>query len=80
MKKVQVKATGCKTKRNVYQVSLKSCGGTKGSTYKRVIDTNIDYLFIFSENLEMYLIPKDEIKNHATLNLCKKYSKYKVQM
>ena len=80
LKKVQVKATGCKTKRNVYQVSLKSCGGTKGSTYKRVIDTNIDYLFIFSENLEMYLIPKDEIKNHATLNLCKKYSKYKVQM
>ena len=80
LKKVQVKATGCKTKRNVYQVSLKSCGGTKGSTYKRVIDTNIDYLFIFSENLEMYLIPKDDIKNHATLNLCKKYSKYKVQM
>lgn len=28
---VQVKSTGCKTKYNVYQVALKSCGGTKGS-------------------------------------------------
>lgn len=26
--KVQVKATGCKTKNNIYQLSLKSCGGT----------------------------------------------------
>ena len=32
--KVQVKATGCKTKNNIYQLSLKSCGGTKGKEYK----------------------------------------------
>ena len=29
LKTVQVKSTGCKTKNGVYQVSLKSCGGTK---------------------------------------------------
>lgn len=43
---VQVKATGCKTKCNVYQVSLKSCGGTKGREYKTVVNTNVDYIFI----------------------------------
>ena len=31
---VQVKASGCLTKNNKYQVALKSCGGTKGVTYK----------------------------------------------
>ena len=35
IKKVQVKFTGCKTKYGNYQVALKSCGGTKGKTYKK---------------------------------------------
>ena len=58
-KTVQVKTTGCKTKYGSYQVALKSCGGTKGRTYKTVIDTNIDLLFVVSTDLSMYLIPKD---------------------
>ena len=29
IKKVQVKSTSCKTKYGIYQVSIKSCGGTK---------------------------------------------------
>ena len=33
LKKIQVKATGCKTKYGIYQVALKSCGGTKVITY-----------------------------------------------
>lgn len=77
---VQVKMTGCKTKYQNYQVALKSCGGTKGTTYKTFIDTNVDWLFIVNDELEMYLIPKEKIKNKATLNLCKKYKKYKVTM
>ena len=40
---VQVKATGCKTKYGVYQVALKSCGGTKGETYKTLINTKVDF-------------------------------------
>ncbi len=27
----------------------------------------------------MYLIPKNEIKNRATINLCDKYAKYKIE-
>lgn len=78
LKTVQVKATGCKRKNGNYQVALKSCGGTSGKTYKTVIETKVDILFIIDENIDMYEIPKQEIKNRSTLNLCKKYDKYKV--
>ena len=63
LKKVQVKATSCKTKYDKYQVALKSCGGTKGKTYKTVIETNIDQLFIVTDTMEMFIIPIEEIKN-----------------
>ncbi len=74
---VQVKTTSCKTKYGHYQVALKSCGGTKGTTYKTVIDTKIDLLFIVSTDLSIYIIPRKKIKNKTTLNLCDSYEKYK---
>ena len=80
LKTVQVKSTGCKTANGIYQVALKSCGGTNGGTYKTLIDTKIDFLFVLNEKSEMYLIPKDEITNKSTLNLCDKYIKYKVKI
>lgn len=79
LKKVQVKSTGCKTKYGNYQVALKSCGGTKGKTYKTVIETKIDEIFIVTENLMIYIIPINMIQNKSTLNLCEKYEKYKVK-
>ena len=78
IKSVQVKYTTCKTKYGNYQVALKSCGGTKGKTYKTVIDTKVDYLFIATDQLDMYLIPIEEVTNKSTLNLCDKYKKYKL--
>ncbi len=80
LKKVQVKATSCKTKYNKYQVALKSCGGTKGETYKTIIDTKIDEVFIVTDTMEMFIIPIEEIKNKTTLNLCKKYEKNRVKI
>ena len=80
LKKVQIKSTACKTKYGNYQVALKSCGGTKGKTYKTLIETNIDELFILTENLKMYIIPIDKIKNKSTLNICSKYNQYSVNL
>lgn len=74
---VQVKATACKTKYGVYQVALKSCGGTKGKEYKTVVDTNIDYLFVVTDKIDMYFIPKEVINNRSTLNLYDKYKNIK---
>ena len=78
LKRVQVKATSCKTKYNKYQVALKSCGGTKGITYKTLIETNIDEVFILTDAMDIFIIPIQEIKNKSTLNLSKKYEKFKV--
>lgn len=77
---VQVKATGCKRSNGVYQVALKSCGGTNGKTYKTVIDTKVDLLFVVTRNMELYSIPVKNITNKSTLNLCDKYIKYKVSI
>ena len=79
LKKVQVKTTGCKTKYGTYQVALKSCGGTRGNTYKTLIDTKIDELFILADNLDIYILPIEKIYNKSTLNLCSKYLEYKVK-
>ena len=74
---VQVKSSGCKNKAGNYQVALKSCGGTKGTTYNTLINTNIDLLFIFLEDHSIYLIPKEIIKNSSTITISSKYAKYK---
>ena len=78
LRTVQIKSTGCKTKYGVYQVALKSCGGTNGSTYKTLTDTKVDYLFILTLGKKMYLIPCDKIFNKSTLNLSNNYLKYEV--
>ena len=79
LKRVQVKGTSCRTKYNVYQVALKSCGGTKGQTYKTIIDTEIEELFIVTDKMDIFIIPKSKIKNRSTLNLSDKYKEYKKQ-
>ena len=78
LKRVQVKTTSCKSNSGNYQVALKSCGGTKGTTYKRVIDTCVEELFIFTEKQDMYIIPKKEIKNRSTISVCEKYEKFRI--
>ena len=78
IKRVQVKATSCKTKHGSYQVALKSCGGTNGKTYKTIIDTNIDEVFIVTDNIDIYIIPIEEIINKTSLNLCEKYNRFKM--
>ena len=60
-------------------MALKSCGGTKGKTYKTIIETNIDEVFIVTKDLEIYILPIKELKNKSTINLCSRYQKYKVK-
>lgn len=78
LKRIQVKSSACKTKNGNYQIALKSCDGTKGKTYKTVIETNVDEIFILLENLEIYIIPVKEIENKSTITICDKYKKYMV--
>ena len=74
--RVQVKGTSFKTKYGIYQVALKSAGGTVGKVYKTIKDTNIDLVFIVTRDKDFYLIPKEIVKNKYTLNLGVEYEKY----
>ena len=74
--RIQVKGTSFKTKYGIYQVALKSTGGTKGKVYKTVKDTNVELLFVVTKEKNMYLIPINIIKNAYTLNLGNNYDKY----
>lgn len=77
LKRVQVKSTSCIDKNGKYQVALKSCGETKGTTYKTIKDTKVEEIFIFLENKDIYIIPIDKINNKSTLAICEKYKEYK---
>ena len=45
---------------------------------KTVIDTNIEEVFIVTNNMDIFIIPIEKIKNKSTLNLCEKYEKYRI--
>ena len=75
LKRVQVKFT-LHMGRTGYSVSLKSSGGTKGTIYKHVVDTDIEILFVVTEAGTMYEIPIKDINNRSSLTLnttCDKY-------
>lgn len=60
---VQCKATG--SANNV--ISLKSSGGTKGTTYDNVIDHDVDYLFCLDKEQNMFVIPVEDIKANGNI-------------
>lgn len=80
MQRVQCKATSQRTPYNVTTVDLRSTGGTKGSVYKTLIETNIELLFVINESKEIWLIPKSSITNIKSLNLGDKYQEFKIEM
>lgn len=76
LKKVQVRCTGQSNYYGGYNVSVRSCGGTKGTSYSHIKDTNIDILFVVCTNGWMFEIPKNEIVQSSSINLYSKKSKY----
>ena len=56
---VQCKATGSSNN----AISLKSSGGTKGTTYDNVLEHPVDYLFCLDESMNMYVIPVQDLKD-----------------
>ena len=76
LQKVQCKATNQKKENGNYELSLCSCGGTKGKIYKTVIDTDIDLIFALRGDGVMYVIPKKEIKATKKIILCTEKNKF----
>ena len=58
-KTVQCKATGSADN----AIILRSTGGTKGSVYDHVLDHPIDYLFCIDSEMNMYVIPAQDLRD-----------------
>lgn len=56
---VQCKATGSSDN----NISLKSQGGTNGASYDSVLNHPLDYLFCLDKDLNMFVIPMQDLKN-----------------
>lgn len=81
LQKVQVKFCNSISDYGAYQVSVRSCGGTSGKVYKRIIDTNVDIVFVVCSNGQMFEIPKQKITQRNTICLNESntnFSKYLV--
>lgn len=69
-----------KYNKNVFCVLLKNCGGSSGKNKCRKFDNTLcDYVFIYTANNDIYLIPSDVItaKNGITVGI--KYTEYIVK-
>jgi hypothetical protein len=77
---VQVKTTYFKTEHNLYKVNLVVSGGNRsGSGKVKLFDpSKVDYVFVVTEDREMYLIPTGAIETSRSINLGKKYAEYQV--
>ena len=42
------------------------------------LHTNIDEVFIVTGNMDIFILPIEEIKNRSTINLCRKYEKFRI--
>lgn len=77
--RVQVRATGQLAPSGAYVVSMKSAGGTNGSVYARVSESNVTRLFVLCTNGDMYDIPRENFEHaRSSLTLSGKIEENKV--
>ena len=58
---------------------LKNAGGTsKGSKIRPFDNTTCDYIFIYTADNSLYLIPSEKIIAKNSITVGKKYTEYKV--
>jgi hypothetical protein len=80
LKKVQIKTGSSLSADNTPIISLRTLGGNQswGGVIKRVIDTQVDFLFCCHLTAGNYLIPKDELVARSTLVLNETKERYKI--
>jgi hypothetical protein len=77
--KIQVKGTTQLSQYNIPIVSVRSCGGTKGTQYKTVKDTKIDFMFVYHLiSKQKWLIPIVNITASSTMSLGDKYKQFEI--
>ena len=79
LQRVSVKTSRYSNEYGSYEVMLKNAGGTsKGSKIRLFDNTSCDYVFIYTANNDLYLIPSNKIDAKNSIKVGKKYIEYKV--
>ena len=79
LQRISVKTSRYSNEYGSYEVMLKNAGGTsKGSKIRLFDNTSCDYVFIYTANNDLYLIPSNKIDAKNSIKVGKKYIEYKV--
>ena len=79
LSRVSVKTSRYQNDYGNYDVMLKNAGGTsKGSKIRLFDNTTCDYVFIYTADNSLYLIPSEKITAKNSITVGKKYTEYKV--
>lgn len=80
IKRIKVISCSYKTKYGVYSASIRSSGGNQPNTSVKLFDPkSCDYVFIVTENLDLYEIPADEVTSKRQISL-DAYMRFKVKL
>ena len=81
LQKISVKTSRNRSGENSYEVQLRNTGGSSGNIKTRDFDNSTcDYVFIYTENEQLYLIPAKEINSKNSICVGNKYVEYLVNI
>ena len=82
LQKIQVKTSRATNNGISYEVQLRNTGGNRTGTVRQVAfdNTTSDYLFIYTANEKIYLIPTKNITATNAITVGIKYTEYEVQI
>lgn len=79
LSRISVKTSRHISENNTYEVNLRSCGGASGKNIVRHFDKNsCEYIFIYTGDNKIYLIPSTQIEAKCSIMVGKKYTEYEV--
>ena len=79
LSRISVKYTG-RTFNGIFEVSLRSMGGSGKQYYGTFLESSADILFVATEDNTLYLIPKEKIAAKANFRLNETWKEYIVKI
>ena len=82
LQRISVKTSRYKSSNTSYEVQLRNTGGNRTGVARQVgfDNSKCDYVFIYTADEKLYLIPSKDIKTSNAISVGNKYQEYLVQI
>ncbi len=81
LQRISVKTSRCTDNNISFSVQLRNTGGSSGENKTRPFDnTSCDYVFVYTANEELYLIPSNIIEAKNAISVGPKYKDYLINI